>query len=268
MASLNTMEDLDHLLSVFKNGYRYNGCHYVGLKKFDRSAPDMYQNMWHWLDGTVALYVNMSALNGYIDRGKLEFGSTLYPLARNARKCIGYICESLAFNQKNVSRKGIHVARLISTDDTRTTQSLSLVKCPEGHVTRDFLLCEPRSNCGLNHPVSMCPLPSDVDRWSVHFAENLAAIPAQAIQMMPKYVPMFECDQGRVRIAYSLVCDFKEECSDRSDEHFCQHITCPHKRCTNGQCMSGKKWCDGVRHCYDNSDEVKLWLLQIVYKHI
>ena len=242
-----------------KHVYRYIGCYTVGLKLFDGSAPDMYRNMWHWLDGTVALYVNISdgVTNYYVGKTMtLHYGSTLKPAAQFKKYCFGYICESPIPNDKNASYKIIHPPLFRTTESVRTILNLSLVQCPEGHVTRDFLSCEPQSKCGVEHPVPICPLRSDEDRMSINFTKHLFTAHMQDFQMVQKYVPMFACDQGTVHIAYSLVCDFKAECTDLSDEHFCQHITCPQSKCKNGQCLLHENKCDRIRHCFDSSDEV------------
>ena len=222
----------------------------------------MYRNMWHWFDGTVALYVNISDTISYVqsrDRASIDYTLTL-----STHYCQGYICESLFPNQKHASHESMHLAQISSIDSIYAIQNLSLVKCPEEHVTRDLLSCDPQSQCGVEQPVSVCPLRSDADRLFTNVTKHLATVHAEDVQMIPKYVPMFECDQGRVSIAYSLVCDFKAECSDLSDEFFCQHIPCPEDKCRNKQCLPSKHRCDRVRHCYDSSDEVRLCLRQIV----
>ena len=227
----------------------------------------MYRNMWHWLDGTVALYVNINDRRSYAkfrDRAYIDFSLTWTAETRNMSVCNRYICESLIPNQKHASHEGIRLAQISSIDSTYAILNLSLVKCPEGHVTRDLLSCDPQSQCGVEQPVSVCPLRSDADRLFTNVTKHLATVHAEDVQMIPKYVPMFECDQGRVSVAYSLVCDFKAECSDLSDEFFCQHIPCPEDKCRNKQCLPRKHRCDRVRHCYDSSDEVRLCLLQTV----
>ena len=97
---------------------------------------------------------------------------------------------------------------------------------------------------------------------STNFADHFALSLAPDIQVIPWYVPMFECGQDKVSIAYSLVCDFKPECDDLSDEYFCHHITCPDDRCENEQCLLYKNRCDRIQHCFDGSDEVRVYLPQ------
>ncbi|XP_022106372.1 low-density lipoprotein receptor-related protein 6-like [Acanthaster planci] len=66
----------------------------------------------------------------------------------------------------------------------------------------------------------------------------------------------FRCDNGQC-IDMVLRCNSKNDCSDDSDEQYC---TAPCRanqyECVNKQCVDVENpTCDGVRHCYDGSDE-------------
>ncbi|PVD27185.1 hypothetical protein C0Q70_12339 [Pomacea canaliculata] len=70
------------------------------------------------------------------------------------------------------------------------------------------------------------------------------------------FIAMFVCLDHSNTLHYSLVCDFREDCKDGSDEIFCtreQH--CDGFRCLNGQCIGSNKQCDLNRDCWDASDE-------------
>ncbi|KAL8569986.1 hypothetical protein ACOMHN_056418 [Nucella lapillus] len=58
-------------------------------------------------------------------------------------------------------------------------------------------------------------------------------------------------------LSYTLVCDFIQDCPDRSDESFCRHPVCVNTfTCTSsGQCLSYGNLCDRIDHCHDQSDE-------------
>ena len=267
-ASLSTVEEWRAVMSVSERGYNENVCYNVGLQRFDKSFPDMYWNMWHWMDGTVALYVNINEENtrfitdsvGTFHFGDLDFHST----NRKWNKCIGYICESPRSDEKSIPYERVDLPRVNADDKMDEILNFFLVKCSERHVTRDFLSCDPQAQCGVGHPAVLCPLHSDRDRMTTGFGKHLTPATPTDIEANPQYVAMFMCDHKRASIAYSLVCDFKAECSDQSDEDFCQHLPCSHKlahiiglRCDNGQCFHSIQWCDRVHHCYDRSDEVQ-----------
>ena len=265
LANLRTVDEWDSLLSAFKRGYENNGCFYIGLQRFDKFAAYLYRNMWHWLDGTVALYVNISGAVRYTV-ATIGLDSVLNPRFKHLRVCNGYICEWPVPAGKTVSPSNTHPPLLRSTDSNSLKLNLSLVQCPEGHVTRDFLSCDPQSQCVRHHPVSTCPLHSGENRMSINFPEYPPDVPSQDGPTTPTSVPMFECGKAGHSIPYSLVCDFKEECRDLSDERFCHHIPCPEKRCESGQCILQKDQCDGVSHCYDSSDELQVDLSQALSK--
>ncbi|XP_070196452.1 relaxin receptor 2-like [Littorina saxatilis] len=68
-------------------------------------------------------------------------------------------------------------------------------------------------------------------------------------------VGMFLCDDGVTRIPFSLVCDFRSDCEDDSDELFCKHPVCDGFQCANGQCVEYLMRCDLLSDCVDGSDE-------------
>lgn len=68
-------------------------------------------------------------------------------------------------------------------------------------------------------------------------------------------VTMFVCDNDD-RVYYTLVCGFRYDCSDRSDEVFCEHPHCGGFQCRNKQCVPLSNRCDEIAHCVDSSDEV------------
>ena len=91
-----------------------------------------------------------------------------------------------------------------------------LTRCPSGHLIHTFLPCSGNNTSTL---------------W-------------------------FLCDDGVTRVYYTLVCDFRQDCHDGSDESFCQHPPCDGFTCTSGQCVPRTKYCDIVSDCIDDSDEI------------
>ena len=70
-------------------------------------------------------------------------------------------------------------------------------------------------------------------------------------------VEMFTCEHSTQKIHYTLVCDFRQDCSDASDENFCEHTVCSdsEETCYSGQCVTQDQICDDMRHCIDGTDE-------------
>lgn len=66
---------------------------------------------------------------------------------------------------------------------------------------------------------------------------------------------MFTCEDDVTTFDYTLVCDFRHDCRDQSDESFCKHPPCDGFLCDNGQCVRLDKRCNRVPDCMDNSEE-------------
>jgi hypothetical protein len=56
---------------------------------------------------------------------------------------------------------------------------------------------------------------------------------------------MFECGDGMTTVHYTLVCDFRIDCPDESDELFCMHRTCGRDEyhCESGRCVPLEQRC-------------------------
>ncbi|XP_070175637.1 G-protein coupled receptor GRL101-like [Littorina saxatilis] len=77
--------------------------------------------------------------------------------------------------------------------------------------------------------------------------------------LSPNNVPLFQCRYGQA-IHYSLLCDGKSDCIDRSDEMDCRHprfspLLDSSFICRNSQELAKEKRCDGMKDCFDGSDE-------------
>ncbi|PVD34066.1 hypothetical protein C0Q70_05328 [Pomacea canaliculata] len=105
------------------------------------------------------------------------------------------------------------------------------VTCPSQHVTHTFLACDVRSDCWE-------------ERYDTLWSCSAPVVPVP---------PAFTCDSGAERVPYTLVCDHRADCSDRSDEDFCQFPPCnvDDFHCDNGQSQK----CDHHPQCYDQTDE-------------
>ena len=122
-----------------------------------------------------------------------------------------------------------------------------------------FLSCHPSNACGLELP-SPCTFSTN--------SENSRDSLEGTDQLLPP-VPVFTCSDDVTKMPYSLVCDFRHHCKDRSDETFCGHPSCDAFACNNGQCVFYSKRCDSVSDCLDDSDvlECKEYVVQIETPH-
>ncbi|KAK7503737.1 hypothetical protein BaRGS_00004860, partial [Batillaria attramentaria] len=217
---------------------------FVGLTTSPSNMAAMYRDVWQWTDQTMAFYVNMygqqlakpsCALVPAIHQDRLQ------PVACAASKFVNYLlCES----DKPVNSTTTIMPTL--SPGTRSTSQFLFEKgaqltwCPGGHMTLDFLSCDPEAQCNFLQSATSCPLTSGGE------------------------VPMFECDSVSQTFHYTLICDHRRHCADGSDENFCVFDECPEQQCRNYQCVSSNQWCDGTRHCVDGSDEECLQIVSSV----
>ncbi|KAL8580883.1 hypothetical protein ACOMHN_039583 [Nucella lapillus] len=66
---------------------------------------------------------------------------------------------------------------------------------------------------------------------------------------------MFTCEGDVTTVSQSLVCDFRPDCPDGTDESFCEYPSCTDLRCPNGQCITSIYRCNEYSDCLDHADE-------------
>ena len=89
------------------------------------------------------------------------------------------------------------------------------VSCQMGHLAHTFVVCHLPSACWAEDDVSFG---SDRDFWDIPSYTTCLA----PLSPLP---PSYACASGD-RVPYTFVCDHRRDCSDSSDENFCQHPSC------------------------------------------
>jgi hypothetical protein len=100
-----------------------------------------------------------------------------------------------------------------------------VVTCPDGHVTHTFLAVSVDCWASTRTRLSNNKTDSDMSSALTSF-------------------PLFACESGVQRVAYSLVCDHHDDCSDASDEDFCSYETVTK---LNESCYFGGPNCPIIR---------------------
>ena len=78
--------------------------------------------------------------------------------------------------------------------------------------------CDADSHCGVDGGVGHCVLNNrDLGQTS-----DIAGMPNTSDNVVSS-VEMFHCHQYGGTIPYTLVCDFRKDCADGSDEDPCKH---------------------------------------------
>ncbi|PVD27155.1 hypothetical protein C0Q70_12309 [Pomacea canaliculata] len=217
---------------------------HVGLSTYDGTLPPQYKKVLVWSDGTVAydyVYlafsvgrISVSIYNTHCSVFSLHFDDfALQPCIQQFQEGIP-LCE-FYLPTLNVSKMSLQMSSFKNDHVTKTNNSL-YVSCPDGHFTFDFLSCDQASHCGAQMSALHC-LTWTRSRKSV-------------------LTNMFVCRDHSNSLPYSLVCDFRPDCLDESDERFCERDHhCDGFKCRNGQCIELSKRCNIDRDCWDASDE-------------
>ena len=215
------------------NVYRF----FVGLQMkkevFPLHLSSLYRYVWQWTDRSSVflpydqLKSNVFPFCGYLSRSNQMMQHTDCFKARQMQ----VVCE---FEKPEDNDTGVDQLHKLSLNNSLTSLwTVRVLPCPFGHVTRDFLLCDANSQCGVDTIMTSCPVAN-------------------------KHSNMFLCENGRQTLPYTLVCDHISHCRDSSDENFCVFSKCNHTQfvCSNQQCVSLTDICDGEIECFDQSDEL------------
>ena len=78
------------------------------------------------------------------------------------------------------------------------------IQCPGRHYTHNFLACDVHSAC-----------------WA-----RTRGLAVECTAPMTPLPPSFTCANQIERVPYTLVCDYRQDCADGSDENFCDRPPC------------------------------------------
>ena len=256
LAMMKTPGEWEAFWKLYDYGRNWK-CAYIGLRLNHTSLTRMYRKTWSWLDTTTAFDVSVTRLEKLSVTSSLRHSVvmvrgilSLAAFAPVHTPCSRFICQ---LGSNDSGRRQL-TDFFQSSGDTSSSvvqsKGLQLVRCPAGHFTRTFLRCHAKSRCGVLEMQSRCPL----TRAETSLSQGSSSTSSSSV-IDEESVAMFECENQRTTLPYTLVCDFIHDCSDGSDEKFCEHEECLTFRCKNGQCLSDTQRCDDVMDCWDENDE-------------
>ena len=209
----------------------YSGAKLLPNRK-DVSAEVVYRYLWQWVDGRTAFFLNVTGSDFppkcvYYSPADGNMQSFHYKDTME----VDVVCEFNKRYSHSKKKVKVHSVNSISIDLDDTIWKVSMVRCPFGHVTRDFQSCDTQGQCVSRESMTSC------------HSGNVT-------------VAMFVCERSLESLHCTLVCDHIRHCEDNTDEDFCQFSNCPFSwsRCHRGQCIPGNKECDVKQDCYDGSD--------------
>ena len=171
-----------------------------------------YRRIWQWADNSIAYYTVHNAENVMFPAcAALPAGDVSYMELGECNQALNihYLCELDKIRPRTQQRYAQERAIKLVSISSERSWTFSTVRCPAGHITHSFLACDVQSSCWATEYDS-------VDRfWTV---PSFTACPAPLTSLPPSYA----CASGRERVPYTLVCDFRADCFDGSDESFCE----------------------------------------------
>jgi hypothetical protein len=288
------LDDVTRLISFGKINAAC-GRFFTGTAMGDDKAENMYSQMWlrrnNWVLYTLFSAGRFQSDHGGYGMKKCEVvlphqtkeAMFMYPCTLYKDGTSGAVCESRipgtrrevvwrANTTRGVAKSGV----IVHVAGRTTNQTIPLAVCPRGHLTHAFLQCDVSAECGAQDIVQQCTVHHDASSSSAFTFRANTSIPTDLtynagqpynIQTPPKHdterenkqnetvVQMFVCVHELETVHYSQVCDFHADCTDVSDESFCQYSVCQQFTCDNGQCVASSRVCDMLMDCLDNSDE-------------
>ena len=229
----------------------------LGLWTSVPTESKIYRYVWKWRDGTIwyeanitggTLYPRATYSLHYVVEKPLHFGVQMAPYVWLDNlgvhptfydiKHTHILCQ---FGGELNYAKKTEQPQIIPTTDfmVKRVKLGTFVQCPSGHLTFDFLSCDAASHCGAQPRQKWCTFQT-------------------AHTLSRDGVLLFVCDDQKTTVPYTLLCNFREDCKDGSDEGFCVHSKhCRGFLCTNLQCIAQDRHNDNVNDCNDGSDEWK-----------
>jgi hypothetical protein len=233
------------------------------------SVPNLYRRVWVGEDASVGYNLFQYYISNSCSYGCLFFKMTTNDLVASVntecpcepRRCT--VCEyDVRLSESQVNKRLPALARGINTTWVNRVPQ-SMVFCPGNHVIPSFLTCDTRASCQLIQSSPVCPLSQPASASVQHVPQSSApSASANDHNVLTEASPVpsvlqFACKDRTTYVHYTLVCDFRPDCKDRSDESFCRHPPCPSSMmtCGNGQCASYLTRGDLVSDCTDDTDE-------------
>ena len=245
LASIKTKQEavgITRILRAFPYGASF------GLTCGLRSNPVLYRWFLMWFDKTAIYNANhfkiVNDLNVTVNFDyNLGLSTTLEIRVQSIHgTSLRVICEKNTVQKDMFNSKSVEFPPDSMSDSVLHQTRQTLVTCSHGHVTHAFLSCDRKILCG--------EIVCHFHTGTLNFKEVISVAKHSIVA-----VAMYSCDSGHTEVSYSLLCDFRQDCADSSDESFCYHPPCTEFSCSNGQCVPMKKHCNRQADCMDDSDE-------------
>ena len=190
-----------------------------------------------WVDGTVYYNVNVTTLKRPSMYEDLCAALVVYDRGQTVTVkecwyewCDGFLCEQKIQSENSAPSLPVNFPKRNESFDALPQSHPSLVMCLARHMVYAFLACDAQSSCGVNQSPGRCQVVTMDSRMKHTDNRHSRTLQGESRDTESKpegntlmSVYMFQCHEYGGTIPYTLVCDFREDCVDRSDETFCRH---------------------------------------------
>ena len=139
--------------------------------------------------------------------------------------CNALLCQKKVL-QKKSARGPADLPELNNSAQSVSQRHRTFVKCPANHVVHDFLSCDAESYCEGDQFPARCDLlvvSAAANQDMLFHTERNSSKPRDSHLKDKTFVEMYKCLEYGGTIPYTLVCDFRKDCIDNSDEKYCRH---------------------------------------------
>ena len=215
----------------------------------------IYSGMWWWMNETISynysVYDDQTSC-GYLRLDDFVLESMSCDYAPNNNFFDAIVCQFYKSDFQPTIKRHIKLKDLYD-----------MISIPSGltcneHLTREFLNCDKKGPCSL-HYKSSCTMRKGNPKFENEVKQQEIELFDQSLyRKTQKNFYNFVCHDEDDIIPFSFVCDHYPQCSDRSDEDFCNYNPCipPMISCvTSAQCITHHQFCDNVWDCIYGDDE-------------
>ena len=124
-----------------------------------------------------------------------------------------FLCEFISSEEKQTFDRKSWLLLSDTPALSITSNPFDNVVCPDGHVTHTLFACDSQTSCWADQH---------------HVQVDLSGLPDKESCPAPlkPLPPYFSCQRHLQVVAYTVVCDHRQDCADGSDEDFCVFPAC------------------------------------------
>ncbi|XP_076436545.1 uncharacterized protein LOC143276044 [Babylonia areolata] len=203
---------------------------------------NMYINTWQWGRGSIAFSLHASFIqhcNRAVIKVRRKESRSVNTSPCTEDKTPKVKTEAVLCRVPTATDDQPSKPVLIEPKHDLTASPVPLVRCLSGHVTLVALACDRDSLCT-----------EKLERRRMSRSAKCKAAPTQV-------TPYLRCEATGEYVPYTVVCNWRQDCRDNSDESFCQFPPCAKNTftCGRGQCISVTHVCDNYVDCRTARDE-------------